>query len=968
MNAEEDQVRFAALLHHLVLEADISVLLSMRDDFLMACHRHETLRPIVADLTLLHAPAGAALRRALTQPALQCGYRFEDDELVDEMLAEVEGERGALPLLAFAAARLWEKRDRDTGLLTRQAYHDIGGVGGALARHAEATIDRIGAERIAIVRELFRNLVTAEGTRAVREWNELLSIFDGDHRRAGIKPAPTKAGPAVGPVSPLKTVGEGFIPSRAAAEEVLRELIDARLLTSYEIHEDEQEPTRRVEIIHESLLANWPRLVRWQTQDQEGAQLRDELRQAAKAWDEHDRQDDRLWTGTAFREYQLWRERYPGGLTDLEEAFAAATTSLATRQRRRRRLAVTAGVAVLFAVLAVVTALWRQSVRETRRAEAQKLIALGQLELEADPTEAFAWAVASLEVSDTREGRVFALTTMSKGPIARFIQPGASEVVFNRTAFSPDGEWVALSGYEEVSVYGRSGGRAVFTDVFPTTGLSTVRPFFDISSHFLGASKAGEIRTYEVPGFAEIERTRIDGPQRTVIPTDAGVYLVTWAEDSSRIERWRFGATAEPVLDLPPLIAMDVVPSGKWVAFVSRDNTSQISLQSLIEPGLPARRIHSSDRPIDDIVLDPALEWVAVRGGESDQIALWSLDGDPVQPSRVFDGRGLGFTVDDDGSRLVQAGMLDGNPNVFVWDLSAPPGAEPLLLRSQLGQGSISVTFDPSGRWIGAGIVTNAAFWPLPEKPTLVFTGDGGLVYDLAFTPDGAALVIPLFGSRGVRLQPIAEGQAARPLLSDQRYQFVDMDPRGRFAVVGGNNRSQAVICPFDGSEPTRLGGFAESAGMGPVAYDSERNLVAGGVYKGPAGEKVIRVWNLDDGSVQVLGPTEDAGDSFEGGYWGLDFLPDGSLLSASEGEAGVVRRWRLDHGTSEVLFQGDCRFAVAPDGRTAVVGCYGADRTTRKAGILDLTTNEMRPCEGVQGNITSIAISNSGDRVASGY
>jgi hypothetical protein len=106
---------------------------------------------------------------------------------VDEMLAEVEGERGALPLLAFAAARLWEKRDRETGLLTRQAYQDIGGVGGALAKHAEATIDRIGHERLPIVRELFRNLVTAEGTRAVREWDELLSVFSdsSDESRSG---------------------------------------------------------------------------------------------------------------------------------------------------------------------------------------------------------------------------------------------------------------------------------------------------------------------------------------------------------------------------------------------------------------------------------------------------------------------------------------------------------------------------------------------------------------------------------------------------------------------------------------------------------------------------------------------------------------------------------------------------------------------------------------------------------------
>ena len=87
------------------------------------------------------------------------------------------GERGALPLLAFAVARLWEKRDRERQLLTRQAYDDIGGVAGALAHHAEATIDRIGTDRLPVVRELFRNLVTAEGTRAAREWNELLSVF-----------------------------------------------------------------------------------------------------------------------------------------------------------------------------------------------------------------------------------------------------------------------------------------------------------------------------------------------------------------------------------------------------------------------------------------------------------------------------------------------------------------------------------------------------------------------------------------------------------------------------------------------------------------------------------------------------------------------------------------------------------------------------------------------------------------------
>ena len=147
-NAIEDQRRFAGLLNRCVLEADVHVLFSMRDDFLFRCHDVESLKPIFSELTPIGPPVGGALRRALVRPATKCGYRFEDDELVEQMLAEVEGERGALPLLAFAAAQLWERRDREAGLLTREAYQEIGGVGGSLARHAEATIDRIGIERI----------------------------------------------------------------------------------------------------------------------------------------------------------------------------------------------------------------------------------------------------------------------------------------------------------------------------------------------------------------------------------------------------------------------------------------------------------------------------------------------------------------------------------------------------------------------------------------------------------------------------------------------------------------------------------------------------------------------------------------------------------------------------------------------------------------------------------------------------
>ena len=163
-NDVEVQARFADLLRTIAIDKDVHLLLSMRDDFLLACQAHSALAPIFSELTPLGPPTGGALRRSLVQPALACGYRLEDEVMVEDMLAEVTKERGALPLIAFTAARLWEERDRETGYLTRAAYEEMGGVGGALAQHAERTLDGLGREGQGVVRELFRNLVTPQGT------------------------------------------------------------------------------------------------------------------------------------------------------------------------------------------------------------------------------------------------------------------------------------------------------------------------------------------------------------------------------------------------------------------------------------------------------------------------------------------------------------------------------------------------------------------------------------------------------------------------------------------------------------------------------------------------------------------------------------------------------------------------------------------------------------------------------------
>ena len=355
LNPPETQERLASLLGRLANEAGVHVLLSFRDDFLMRCLEPGALAPVFRELTPLRPMTREGLKRALVEPALRQGYRFEDEALVDEMVGAVEGARTALPLLAFAVSRLWERRKPDLKLLTREAYVEIGGVAGALARHAEETQERIGLDMEKTVRELFRNLTTAQGTRAVLDREELLSA----------------------------------VTDRVSAEAVLAKLIDARLLTSWETEAAEGQPARhQIEIVHESLLSAWPRLVRWQTQDADGAQLRDQLRQAAHLWEERGKADDLLWTGTSYLDYRAWRARYPGKLSSLEEDFSGSMKALAERTRRRKRVAFGSVLVAMSVVACVMAALWGRSQAARRRAEASKLLALAQLDVDTDPAAA----------------------------------------------------------------------------------------------------------------------------------------------------------------------------------------------------------------------------------------------------------------------------------------------------------------------------------------------------------------------------------------------------------------------------------------------------------------------------------------------------------------------------------------------------------------------------------------------------
>jgi len=979
LNSRQDQQRFSALLGRLPLENNIHVIASMRDDFAAACNTHQALQPIFSELTVLNSPTGENLRRALVQPATKCGYRFEDDRLVAEMLTEVEGERGALPLLAFAMSRLWEKRDRETGLLTRQAHRDIGGVGGALARHAEATVDRIGSENLPIVRELFRNLVTAEGTRAVREWNELLSIFSDS--RSESEPA------------------------------VLRSLVDARLLTSYEVREEDREPTRRVEIIHESLLANWPRLVRWQTQDIDAAQLRDQLRQAAKTWEEHDRSDDMLWTGSAYREFASWRERYPGGLTGTEEAFAAAMTSLASRRKRSRRVAVTAGFAILLAVLAVVGSLWQRGVRETLRAEAQKLTAIGQVRLDDYPTAALSYATQSLELADSEEARLLALQALWKGPPAYIVDETESWEI----AFSPGGRWLVQTTDADphlVHVIGVDGSNETLDDILDArvgltmdseSGLFATTPWGNKEPWALWSAPEKRLISKGRSGIPEnLFKAYFDLSRRRAL-------LVFLEDDRFYVDALSFDGSSERLgeLNLDPRTTSfcGQAPGGKWFAFSNSGGVFAIEFRD--HELSQARKVGKSASPITRIRCDPLDRFVATLS-EDNRVRLWPLDESAQYAEVQSPPDATSFRISSDGSfleiynwnpcetwvwaihsaepvllrhlNLGTAGGTGGwilnpvkdqlisivnpDPKVRLWSLRQPADAEPVIMQRGDADANFRLAVHPDGQWLATSGPGGLTFWPLSWPQPAVVRQYEERVLHLIFGRRGEWLATSSVDDHGrVRLWDLDKESIApaKVLFEGQTYCYgLAASPDGNRILLGDHSDTVKLV-PVDGGDPLLLPGAVNMAWGVAISRDGRLAAAAGKLEDESIG--VIRVWNVE--SLEQVAEMKLS----NGGYIiSLRFTPDGHLLSS--GNPTGLLKWEPKTGESVSIIEGNAStFAMTSDGTLGAIvqPIVGGIPPAGTATLVDLTTGSATPLPSHGDRVTAVAMDAEGSMVVTG-
>ena len=205
----------------------LRLIATVRSDFLARLAALPGLGDAVTRaLYLLEPLSSHAVREAIVGPARVTGLRFESPALVDELVGSAGSSGGELPLLQFALAELWEARDVERGMLRASALGALGGVAGALARHADGVIGRLAPRERAVARAVLTALVTADGTRARRTAAELGAVGPGERRR------------------------------RVAA--VLEALVRGRLVTI-----DARRATASYQLAHEALVDGWDTLRGW---------------------------------------------------------------------------------------------------------------------------------------------------------------------------------------------------------------------------------------------------------------------------------------------------------------------------------------------------------------------------------------------------------------------------------------------------------------------------------------------------------------------------------------------------------------------------------------------------------------------------------------------------------------------------------------------------------------------------------
>ncbi|GAA2617018.1 hypothetical protein GCM10010304_83370 [Streptomyces roseoviolaceus] len=413
----------------------LRVLLTLRADFMDAMLKHPRLGPALRGgrtlpLTPMSRPQ---LEEVITKPVERVPAVRYDPGLAARVLDDAGGEPGVLPLLGFVLEELWQRRCG--GRLLAAAYEEMGGVRGALQRHA----DQVWAECVGELGSEER--VTETEVEAKGLLTGLVRVLPGSE-------------------TPLRR----RLTRQEAGElrwGIARELAQRRLLV---LHGDEGEP-ETTELAHEALITVWGKLRDQVARDARFLTARAELAHDLDRWKRGGKSPDLLPGPIQLGVLE-------GRLEGRERELTAAELDFLARARRRlqaRRTRARAGWAAIAVVLALIAGLgtflvFQSHISEERDAQARSraLANVSDEQAARDPGLASLAAVAAFDLAPTSEARSALMRRYAALKEARWMLSGAEGTI----------RGVATSGDGTVTLVTSERGRAT---LYVRSAAGTVR-------------------------------------------------------------------------------------------------------------------------------------------------------------------------------------------------------------------------------------------------------------------------------------------------------------------------------------------------------------------------------------------------------------------------------------------------------------------------------------------------------------
>jgi WD40 repeat protein len=904
------------------------VVLAVRADFYGRIAELPDLAGLVDRHSVLVGPMRPEeLRRAIELPASRAGFAVEP-ALVEVLVREVADRAGSLPLLSTVLLELWQAREGRT--LTRAAYERSGGVRGAVSRLAESAYGEMSEPEQAAARAALLRLTdeTAPDGAAVR-------------RRV--------------PLSEFDTM----------ANERLRRALE--ILTNHRLIAVDQQG---VEVTHEALLQEWPRLRRWLEEDAEGRRVRRDLREAASNWRSGGRDGGDLYRGARLAATLSWAQRHDPELNALEREYLAESQAVAEQDTRRiertnsrlRMLLYGVAVLLLAAMAGGIVAL----VQSDRARDAEQSALAGRLGAEAliDPPLARSVLLArqAVALDDTVQTRSSLLAALLRSPAALRVIPGNHERLL-LTAMAPNGRLLAVADNTrsvlliDPRTYEQAGPAL-------TLPLQAQKIEFSPDSRTLAVSYAdpevGHLRMYDVetrkpgalrrtPGFVTtgiafspdgsdivVGDTAVgDGDPNRVVRVDAatlrrrgrpvalpaGMLTTGYLGPERVIASWldfngpdRDGATV--LFDARNLERIRTMARGfEGVAVDGRRTVAVPALDgqiSLLDTRTGRARVlqgrHEGD--ITDLAFSPDGHTLVSTGGDDGRIIVWDVaSGQQRESMTGHSGRAFGPVFTPDGMRLFTVGL---DSTIIAWDVT---GTDRLGRSFETGGSrpldGLDAPLDPV---VGRG--GRLYYIPTPDGRITFWRADDltsarpplglGAPFYLVGAPDGRTLAAAT-GNGELMLLDESGGIKARVQVGSAPTQArLAFQPGGRLLAVA----TEPGVALLDARTGRRRGAPLDVAGATAITFSPDGSRLALGTADG-----AVEVWdvarNVLDYRSNVSGFT----------VFDVDFSPDGKILVAG-GDDGYLRF--LDARTGQQIATRVrahdgfvLRIGFSPDGRT---------------------------------------------------